>query len=72
MLIKFPCIIYTYVYLCQRQKSHFISSPGGGGMFDVCLEGGRGMTNILLLFIKVELVYPNAVSRQTTIDIKCQ
>jgi hypothetical protein len=41
-------------------------------MFDVCLEDGRGMTNILLLFIKVELVYPNAVSRQTTIDIKCQ
>jgi len=38
----------------------------------VCLEMGRGMTSILLLFIKMELVHRNSVSRQTVIDIKCR
>jgi len=55
-------------------SSYFITSPGGGGggLCDVCLEMGRGMTSILLLFIKMELVHRNSVSRQTVIDIKCR
>lgn len=67
-------LLYIYVYICvsvrEAMTSYFISSPGG--LSDVCLEKGRVMTSILLLFIKMELVYRNAVSRQTVIDIKCR
>jgi hypothetical protein len=62
--------------MCQRTRSHVIIfhlfPRGDGGLSDVCLEMGRGMTSIPLLFIKMELVYRNSVSRQTVIDIKCR
>jgi hypothetical protein len=73
MSIKSLCTIHTYIHMFQRREavsSYFISTPGG--LSDVCLEMGRGMTSILLLFIKMELVYWNSVSRQTVIDIKCR
>jgi hypothetical protein len=75
MFIKSPCIICTYICcICvsvrEAMSSYFISSPRG--VSDVCMERGRVMTSVLLLFIKMELVHRNAVSRQTVIDIKCR
>ena len=54
--------IYVNVYRRQRKRLHVVIFHlfPRGGQSDVFLERGRGMTSILLLFIKMELVYRNA------------